>query len=256
MHRSFLHTSRSLWTAAVLLAGVTASADAQSVTREACTAGDVTVCAQVTLNATTSGVNTDLTFDVRNLGVFGNLTQAGQPSILWSLVFATGRDPFDPMDVTEQLVTPTSTTAIDASPWTFVDVGDLWQLIYVDAAFATKGIGSSVPFTGQIDVGGAAWSQIGTTGPNAISFSVTIPYLFSSNDLDGFQLFGLEATTFAVDGSSATLDLNGSCGELDPCGTVPATSVPEPASAALLGLGTVLLGTRARRRQQRTRRTA
>lgn len=245
--RSFFTTTRALWKAALIVAGSSASADAQSVTREGCTTGDVTVCAQVTLSATASSSNTGLTFDVRNLGVFGTLAQASQPSIVWNFVFATGRDA---SDVSSQLVTPTGATVTDASPWSFFDVGNQWVLLYENALLpATKGIGSSTAFTGVADVGGSPWSQIGTTGPDAISFSVTVPYVVATGDFDWFQIFGLEATTFAVDGASAVVDLNGTCGVEAPCGAVPATTVPEPSSAALLGLGALLIAAYARRRR-------
>lgn len=232
-------------------------AGAQSVTREACTTGDLTACAQVTLTAQAVSGGSHLSFAVRNLGVFGSLELASRPSIIWSLVFSTGRDA---ADLTETTVTPSGVTVDDASDWTFVDIGDQWQLTYaawLDANFTTKGIGSNVAFTGTaLDKAGLPWQQIGTTDANnSIAFSVFVPYAVIGSNFDWFRIVGLEATSLLATPDGSVVDRNGSCGVDVACGDVPFTAVPEPSSTLLLLLGTGLFAAAARRRRHVTQET-
>jgi hypothetical protein len=253
------HLQRTLSAVTLALAGAlfTAPAAAQSVTREACTTGDLTVCAQVTLSATVGASTSELLFQVSNLGVFAPLEQASRPSILWSFAFATGNAAFDQNDVLDYDVYPVengNASVSDDRMWTFSDYGDQWSLTYPswnDPDFTTLGIGSSVPFGGTaLDEFGYGWRQMGTTGTGgSIDFSLILPYAVDAS-LEWFQIFGLEGTSFEVDEESARVSLNGTCGNIAPCASVPATAVPEPSGTALLLIGAALITTLAHRRMR------
>jgi hypothetical protein len=183
----FARLATCLGVAALPLIGAVAPAEAQSphsATREACTRGDLEACVRVEVTATDNA----LVFAVSHLGVFGPLALASQPSIVWNLVFATGQAAYEDPAQSQELAAAVSATGAavlnDASPWSFIDVGDQWALTFptwLDDALTTKGIGSSAAAAGEAtDEFGNPWRQIGTTGPDgALRFSVLLPTAFA-----------------------------------------------------------------------------
>ena len=232
-------------------------AAAQTATSEGCTTGDLVACVRVTVSA---AIPNSLSFAVTNLGVFTPLALASAPSIVWSFVFATGNAEYNPADIVERAATVSATgdaVVNDASSWTLTDYGNLWALSYpsyLDPSLRTLGVGATVPLVGDaLDASGNPWRQTGTTGVNgAITFSVALPIAFSGS-LDGFGIEGLEAQSFTTSNSSATTGLAGSCGFGTPCGSVPATVVPEPGTSVLMSTGALLLALMGYRRRSTTR---
>ncbi|MBL0940540.1 MAG: PEP-CTERM sorting domain-containing protein [Gemmatimonadaceae bacterium] len=247
---------RALLTPALALSLCASQASAQSATREACTGGSLMACVRVDLTAAATVDGTSLLIAVSHLGVFDPLVLATQPSMVWSLAFSTGRDA-DPDLIAEReaLVGATgSATLNNAAPWTFVDYGDQWALMFPswsDPAFTTLGIGSAVPLSGTaVDEFGNPWQQIGTTGADgAITFAVSLPYALA-NPLDWFQIIGLEAQSFEITENEIRLGSAGSCSPDAHCGAVPPpTAVPEPATLPLVGAGLLMLLTIAHRQR-------
>lgn len=249
----FVRAATRLGAAALLLGAGVPSLGAQSpqsVTREACTGGDLVACVRVEVTAN----DTELLFTVRHLGIFGNLELASQPSIISSLVFTTEQSYSDDVVELEASVSPMGNASLnDYTPWTFLDVGDQWGLFPKQEESFIRGIGSSVAASNDVTDGeGNFWRQIGTTGPDgALLFTVLLPtpLAFSLEDL---SIFGLEAIAF--DGTPR--GVNGSCGSDRACGAVPTAAVPEPSSAALTLIVLAFLGHRARRRATGTREGA